>query len=1176
MSTPEAMDTLGEPYPGLRSFRRDETHIFFGREGTISDMVDRLAQHRFLAVTGHSGSGKSSLVRTGLIDALDRGLLVEAGTEWAVADFAPGASPFTRLTAALVKAVGKEFPGPELGLIEAKFARGPMGLVDWLDEIHFDPDTNVLLLVDQFEEIFRYRQGQIGDDIDAFVQLLLASARQRKRRIYVVITMRSDFLGDCARFTDLAETINDGQFLTPRLTREQCRAAIEGPAAVYGGRVEPALVTRMLNDMGGNPDQLPLMQHVLMLLWQEARERAGDKPPELTLAEYQRLGGIGSSGPAGKLTEGTDLQRPSFLRRLFGGFGRRSAEADAEATRSRVVNGALSDHADDVLATLTPRQQALAASLFRALTQSEGAGGRDVRHPIRLAQASAITEAPVSELVAVVEAFRAPGRNFLTPLPPIPLTADTTVDISHESLIRQWAKMRVWVREEFQSAEMYRYIERRAKQWKAGLGNLLARLDLAVARKWRRQERPNNAWAERYGDAFGLAMAFLLKSERHRRWRLGIVGVSASVVILAFAGLMSVLLLLGAFLTSGLSYVNPADEWSDFGVAAQAELKRDIGTNTPLTIPGARVIGTGELETALNRGTLDGAKFLALDVLRRSNWTMEVPKSIYIDYAGNYGTFDDDVQKRLKAELAKLTDNNLNMPLVFFCQGAKCWESYNAVLRALNLGYTKVYWYRGGIASWGEAHRQYPINFSRIPSDAIQKGLGTLWSFARDAVWPDPRLYLNRGKDYAERKQYDNAVDDFTKAISIDPDNADAYIERAGALAAKGNFEAAMLDFDRAKNLNAEAAKIVSEKLRDPKFAAGYVARGNTYWGNKEYKQAIAEYDRAIEIDPRNFEAHVSRGESLYALRDYANALASIDQALALNPTSVRANNARANVLYSSGDYDGALLSYDKAIASSPKDKILFSNRADAYAKKRDCTRAILDLNQAIALDPRYASAYERRGNCYIAKEDFVRATSDLTQAIALDPGNVGAVVDRGGAYLYQQDYVHAIQEASDAIARQPNNSGAFFVRARAKLYSNAPDFGTADFAEAVKLQPDNFFYVFWLHIARARSGQADAEELKANAKGIKPAWPAPVMRMLLGTGTPEDALSAAELSNDPIQRNDDVCDALFYVGAYLNEKGRAADARPLFEKAIGVCPNSGTNSFGEFFGAKEELRRMR
>jgi PQQ-dependent catabolism-associated CXXCW motif protein len=1177
----DAMDAQGEPYPGLRSFRRDETHIFFGREDTISEMVDRLAEHHFLAVTGHSGSGKSSLVRTGLIDALERGLLVEAGTEWAVADFAPGGQPFTRLTAAMAKAVGREFSQEELGLIEAKLARGPMGLVDWLDEIQFDPDTNVLVLVDQFEEIFRFRQGQIGEDIEAFVQLLLASAKQpgrkERRRIYVVITMRSDFLGDCARFTDLAETINDGQFLTPRLTREQCRAAIEGPAAVYDGRVEPALVTRMLNDMGGNPDQLPLMQHVLMLMWQEATERAGGDPPVLTLADYQRLGGIGSANRDAVLDDGSDIQRPSLFRRLFGRLlpTRAKSDAGADPSKTRVVNGALSDHADAVLATLTPQQQALAAGLFRALTQSEGAGGRDVRRPVRLSQASAITDAPVGDLVSVIEAFRAPGRNFLTPLPPIPLTPDTTIDISHESLIRQWVKLREWVREEFQSAEMYRYIERRAKQWKAGLGNLLARLDLAVARKWRREERPNKAWAERYGSSFDLAMGFLRKSERSRTLRRTFIVASSSIVIaIVLSTTLLSLLLMGVMTT--LSYQNPADEWTDFGVPAQTVLQRDIGTSTPLTVPGGRVIGTAELETALKRGTLDNEPFIAIDVLRRLTWTRVVPDSVYIEYGGNSGSFDDDVQPKLEAQLAKLTKGNLKMPLVFFCQGSKCWESYNAVLRALKIGYTNVYWYRGGIAAWREAHRRNPINFLRLPPGAIQTGVTEIWATVRDVVWPDPLLYYKRGLEFADRKQFDNALDDFNKAISIDSKHADAYIARARAYAGKGDYDLALADLEKALAVDSRKSAIIGRILRDPSYAAGYVARGKKFFKSKQYAKAIEEYDKAIDLAPDTYDANYSRGEALYQMGDYRRAVQSFDRAIAINPESVNAYNDRGNSYYNTGDYDRSIVDYTKAIALSPRDKVLFSNRAGSYVRKRDCGRAIVDFSAAIALDPKYANAYQRRGTCYIAREDFIQAVSDLTQAIALDPDNVDALVDRASAYLYRQDYQHAIQDATDAISRRRSNATAFTVRARAKLYSQAPDLAAADFVESIKQRPSDYFTVFWLHLARIRAGQPDADELRANGKDInEKAWPAPILRMFLGTDTPEAVIKAASEAATAIGRNDNACDAAYYIAIDRNAKGRPDVARKLFQSALEICPKSFPNSYLEFFGSKEELRRM-
>jgi len=110
---------------------------------------------------------------------------------------------------ALTEAFDLESSDAQKRLIEARLARGPRGLAEWLDEIRFPPERNLLLLVDQCEELFRFRHGDTGDDVDAFVALLLASARQRDKSIYVVITMRSEFLGDCTQFTGLAEMIND-------------------------------------------------------------------------------------------------------------------------------------------------------------------------------------------------------------------------------------------------------------------------------------------------------------------------------------------------------------------------------------------------------------------------------------------------------------------------------------------------------------------------------------------------------------------------------------------------------------------------------------------------------------------------------------------------------------------------------------------------------------------------------------------------------------------------------------------------------------------------------------------------------------------------------------------------------------------------------------------------------
>ena len=703
---PDSDDT---PYPGLRSFRRDETHIFFGREGTINEMVDRLAAHRFLAVTGASGSGKSSLVRTGLLDALDRGLLAEAGPDWCIADFRPGDRPLARLSQALAQALGRNFTPDEIAIIDARLARGPQGLVDWLEEIKFPPHQNILLLADQFEEIFRYRRGNTSDEIESFVALLLFSAARRKQRIFVVITMRSDFLGECARFTGLAEAINDGQFLTPRLSRAQCQEAIEGPALVYGGRVEKALVTRLLNDLGSNPDELPLMQHILMLMWRKAEGKADGREIVLTLAAYEELGGVGP----GSWDETGDL-------------------AAASASNVARGNGALSDHADRILSALSPEQQRLANILFRSLVQTEGNIGRDVRRPTSIQQIALVAEVDPSQFYPVVEAFRAPGRNFLTPARPAPLTPATVVDISHESLIRQWRKLRNWARDEFQMAETYRLIEKTAQLWNKGEAGLLRMPDLGRATAWRQKDRPNAAWAARYGGDFDLASRFLDKSRLDRIRRRWTGWAVAACLCLAAAGFavyqvkqahrIAAAAAESAKLAEDKAKFaemqtnfareqakladeraaaaqfarnNVADELTDYNVAPRSDLQSNVGSKTPLSIPGASRLTTPGLVTLQDKS----ADILLINSLNTPHeWT--IPHAIRIPSAGSAGTFDDDTQSKLKMRLDNLTNGNLDTKLVFFCLGSVCWESYNASLRALHAGYRNVFWYRGGLSAW--------------------------------------------------------------------------------------------------------------------------------------------------------------------------------------------------------------------------------------------------------------------------------------------------------------------------------------------------------------------------------------------------------------------------------------------------------------------------------------------
>jgi hypothetical protein len=262
------------PFPGLRPFDMDEEYLFFGREDQRKELVQLLREQRFVAVLGASGSGKSSLVRAGLLPALYGGVMTKAGSNWHIAVMRPGGHAITNLAEALFETdlLDNEVCEDLTELdIEAMLIRSGLGLIEVARQLGLQQNENLLIVVDQFEELFRFNSSQSDrssrDEAAAFVKMLVEAGMQQELSIYVVLTMRSDFFGDCSQFEELAEAVNKGEYLVPRLNRENKKTAIEGPVRVGGGDISPRLVQRLLNDLGDDPDQLPIMQHALMRTW---------------------------------------------------------------------------------------------------------------------------------------------------------------------------------------------------------------------------------------------------------------------------------------------------------------------------------------------------------------------------------------------------------------------------------------------------------------------------------------------------------------------------------------------------------------------------------------------------------------------------------------------------------------------------------------------------------------------------------------------------------------------------------------------------------------------------------------------------------------------------------------------------------------------------------------------
>jgi len=498
------------PFPGLRPFESDEDHLFFGRDRETDELLRRLRMSRFVSVLGTSGSGKSSLVRSGLIPSLHSGFMVKAGSSWRVAIFRPGEDPVGNLASALngpgvLRPDEEEMAETNRMLLETTLRSSTLGLADCVRHAHLPEHDNVLVVVDQFEELFRFkdsrRRQDSRDEAVAFAKLLIEAAAQERAPVYVVITMRSDFVGDCMEYPGLPEAINQGQYLIPRMTREELRAAITGPVAVGGGRIAPRLTARLLNDVGDDPDQLPVLQHALMRTW-DAWERDEEDGDGLDLRHYEAIGTM------------------------------------AEA---------LSRHAEEAYAELaTEADRMIAQHMFKALTDTR-IDDRGVRRPTAVEEVAAITRSRDEDVIRVVEAFRRPGRSFLMPPHGVDLSGKSIIDLSHESLMRLWGRLVTWVQEEQASGKAFRRLCRAAERYGQGQASLWVEPELSLGLKWREENRPTEAWGSRYTRTFDDAIRFLDESkaahdrrieeeERERRAKLrrarilaGVLGTAAAV-----------------------------------------------------------------------------------------------------------------------------------------------------------------------------------------------------------------------------------------------------------------------------------------------------------------------------------------------------------------------------------------------------------------------------------------------------------------------------------------------------------------------------------------------------------------------------------------------------------------------------------------------------------------------
>lgn len=500
------------PYPGLRPFKTSEFQLFNGRDGQAEELISRLRQNHFLAVIGSSGTGKSSLIRAGVIPQLLAGYLQEAGTNWDVAVCRPGKNPVENLAVALARVKCRsnepEKIKQDFALAEPMLSRSIYGILDF-NEVLNGPDkpkgekSNLLIIVDQFEELFRFNRDNLGkpDIENHFVNLLLKASANPDLSIYVIITMRSEFLGDCIKYRGLPEAINEGQYLVPQLSREQIKEVIEDPIIIAGKKVAAGLVELLVNEIEESKvkkdlDQLPILQHALMRTYQNAMK---ENATEITYEHYLATGGLKNA-----------LANHAQLR--YSNLGDGVSEESVKQKIAKVIFQALTDASTDQKKGRRPTELSILYNISASLN---------------------VSEAEVNE---VVNHFRDTETSFIMPPSNTTLFPSLIMDISHESLMRQWDRLKGWLTAEAENAKILLRLSEYQKLNRQGEKDYLEGKELQQMKEWLTSFKPQDEWAVRYATNYKESFDYLKQSELNQKkkvtkYKVIIVAVIALILI---------------------------------------------------------------------------------------------------------------------------------------------------------------------------------------------------------------------------------------------------------------------------------------------------------------------------------------------------------------------------------------------------------------------------------------------------------------------------------------------------------------------------------------------------------------------------------------------------------------------------------------------------------------------
>jgi WD40 repeat protein len=399
------------PYKGLKKFEPEDKDLFFGRDQFLTGLVNELEQTNLILLLGASGSGKSSVIRAGLIPWLTQ----KWGSRLVKLMFTPDGDPFESLYASLL---GKHKQA------EAQIAREAKA--DTLTQVVTrlkQPDDYYLIFIDQLEELFTLSQPEKRDQ---FIASLIQLSKTKHNYIKIVATMRADFLDRLSPYPQLIETTDKHRPMIAEMQPDELRLAIEQPAAQHGVVLETGLVEEIIQDIQGQAGYLPLLQYTLDLLWETEVKTNSIQDQTLNISTYRGLGG---------------------------------------------VRGALQKRVDLIYDALSTPEKLAAQRIFLKLVgvgedDEFESGWKPVRRRANVCEFNDKLEQDlltklINENLLVSDSAGESPRDRQSP------SSESTIEIAHEILLSSWTTLNTWIQDNHQAIALRNRLNEDVTRWQS-------------------------------------------------------------------------------------------------------------------------------------------------------------------------------------------------------------------------------------------------------------------------------------------------------------------------------------------------------------------------------------------------------------------------------------------------------------------------------------------------------------------------------------------------------------------------------------------------------------------------------------------------------------------------------------------------------------------------------------